>query len=131
MRSIDGLVKQRPIRPDDRFRFRFILLKEFNAIVSQSRVSQLLEIFGAGLSARIEQGVPAADVSAQGMLNSHAVAQMHAMPLARPPAIQEGGPFRKKGRKDTMLHVKHGDMLMNSQFEALRIGRSQQPELRS
>jgi hypothetical protein len=53
------------------------------------------------------------------------------MPLARPPAIQEGGPFRKKGRKDTMLHVKHGDMLMNSQFEALRIGRSQQPELRS
>ena len=85
MRSIDGLVKQRPIRPDDRFRFRFILLKEFNAIVSQSRVSQLLEIFGAGLSARIEQGVPAADVSAQGMLNSHAVAQMHAMLFARNP----------------------------------------------
>ena len=27
-----------------------------------------------------------------------------------------------------MLHVKHGDMLMKSQFEALRIGRSQQPE---
>ena len=125
MRSIDGLVKQRPIRPDDRFRFRFILLKEFNAIVSQSRVSQLLEIFGAGLSARIEQVFRQLTSARRGC---SIPTRSRRCTRCFSPAIQEGGPFRKNGREDAMLHVKHGDMLMNSQFEALRIGRSQQPE---
>ena len=51
------------------------------------------------------------------MLDSHAVAQVHAVLLTRPAAIEERCAFREKRRKDAMLHVKHGHVLMNGKLE--------------
>ena len=62
------------------------------------------------------------------MLHAHAVAQMHAVRFARPPAVEEGRPLRHERREDAVLHVKHRHVLVQRQLEPRGRRRGEQIE---
>ena len=57
------------------------------------------------------------------MLHANPVAQVNTVFFARPPAICMIRAAREKCRKNAMLHVKHGHMVMQREFKPF--GRSQ------
>ena len=89
---------------------------KLNPEMTQPQSEQMADILGAGLRSRVENGVTAADVSLERVFGSDSIAQAHLMFVAWPPAIGVIGSFRKKGAEDTMLHVKHGHMLVDGDF---------------
>ena len=90
-----------------------VFFEEFEAELAESGGFQLGEEFGAGLRDCVEEGIAAADVGAQGVFHSDAVAQAHPMLFARSPAIGEIPAIGHERGEYAVLHVKHGHVLMD------------------
>ena len=60
------------------------------------------------------------------MLRAHAVAQFHIVLVTGPATVGVIRAFGKKSAEHTMLHVKHGHVLMDGDLKPLRRGAFQQ-----
>ena len=78
------------------------------------------QVLGGRLRDRVVERVAAADVGLERVLLADAVAKLHVVNVAGPPAIGRVGSWRQEGTVDTVLHVKHGNLLMNHDFEPRR-----------
>ena len=81
--------------------------------------------FRRGLGHRVVERVAAADVGLQRMLRPHAITQLDVVVVARAAAVGAVGTRRQKGTVDAVLHVKHGDLLMDYHFQPVRRNRVQ------
>ena len=68
-------------------------LKELDSEVAEAGGEEFVVMGGAGLGDGVEEGIPAADIGAEGVFDAHAVAEVDAVGLARAAAIKEGRAF--------------------------------------
>lgn len=105
---------------DDGLCFARGFFEEFDAERAETGGMKILEIRRAGLRGGVEERVAAADIGPQGVLHANTVAEVDAVFLAGSAAIRVVGPIGKECRKDAVLHMKHGHVVVQGEFEPLR-----------
>ncbi len=83
-------------------------------------------IFRARLRECIENRVAAADVRLHRMFRANAVTQLYVMHVARTAAVAVVFARGEERAEDAVLHVKHGDMLVNCDLKPIRRRRVQE-----
>ena len=105
-----------------------ILFQQLDSEVAETGGTEFLEVAGACLGDGVEEGVPAADIGAEGMLHPDTVAQVNTMGLARTAAVGVILSAGEESREDAVLHVKHRHVLMERELEPLGRSRFEQVE---
>jgi len=122
--------ESRLVEADDPLHVQGVIIEELDPQVSGSMSNKAREVLGCGLGNGVEQGVPAADIGFQRVLDANAIAQLDVVMVTGTAAIGLVGSWRKEGTVDAMLHVKHGDLLVDYHLEPIwRHGVDQVEEL--
>src|SRR5271157_4895049 len=111
--------ESRLIEADDPLHVRGVVVEELDPQVSGSMSNKAREVLGRGLGNGVEQGVPAADIGFQRVLDANAIAQLDVVMVTGTAAIGLVGSWRKEGTVDAVLHVKHGDLLVDYHLEPI------------
>lgn len=78
-----------------------------------------MEEAGTGLGAAVEEGVTAADIGLEAMELADAVAEVDDVFFAGSAAVFVGGAGAEEGAEDAMLHMKHGHVLVEGEFQPI------------
>ena len=106
----------------------FVFFEEFDAVAAEAGGMELGVKVGSGLGLVIEEGVAAAHVSFQGVVDAHAVAQGDAVFFAGATAVGEVGAGGEEGGEGAVLHVKHGHVLVEGDLEPGGVGGAEEVE---
>src|SRR5271157_3088646 len=122
--------ESRFVQADDPLHVRGVIVEELDPQVPGSVSDKAREVLGRGLGDGVEQGIPAADIGFQRVLDANAIAQLDVVMVTGTAAIGLVGSWRKEGTVDAVLHVKHGDLLVDYHLEPIwRHGVDQVEEL--
>ena len=99
---------------------RFI--QQLKAEVAQACGKELGQVRGAGLGARVKHGVAATDIGPNGMRFSDAVTDGNSVMVAWTATGEMVFAFGQKSGEDAVFHMKHRDVLMESELETGRWG---------
>ena len=80
---------------------------------------EIIEIGRSTLRGGMKESIPASDIGTEGMLHANSVTQVDAVFFAWASAIRMVGAVGKKCSEDTMLHMKHGHVMVKGEFEPL------------
>ncbi len=105
-----------------------VFFEEFDAVAAEAGGVELGVEVGSGLGLVIEEGVAAADVGFEGVVNAHAVAQGDAVFFTGATAVGEVGAGGEEGGEGTVLHVKHGHVLVQGDLEPGGVGGGEEGE---
>ena len=72
---------------------------------------------GAGLGAGVEHGVAAADIGSNGMRFADAIADGDSVMVAGTATGEMVFALGQKSGEDAVFHMKHGDLLVEGEFE--------------
>ena len=71
----------------------------------------------ARLGACMKDGVATSDIGTNGMSFADSITSGNSMAIAGPTAGEVVFAFRQKSGKDTVFHMKHGDVLVEGEFK--------------
>ena len=108
LQEVDGCVR------------RFV--EEFNSESTESGIQKVLEMGNPGLGACIKDGIAATDVGSDGVRFTHAVAHCDTVVIAGATASEVVFSLRQESGKYAMLHMEHGNVLMQGAFKPRRGG---------
>ena len=94
-----------------------IVVQELDAQVPRTVLNEPGQELGGGLGHGVEEGIAAADVGLERVEHAHPVAQLDVVMVARTAAVRLVGARGEEGTVDAMLHVKHGNLLMDHDLE--------------
>jgi hypothetical protein len=106
----------------------FVFFEEFDAVAAEAGGMELGVEVGSGLGLVIEEGVAAADVGFEGVVDAHAVAEGDAVFLTGAAAVGEVGAGGEEGGEGAVLHVKHGHVLVKGNLEPRWVGGGEEGE---
>jgi len=92
--------ESRFVQADDPLHVRGVIVEELDPQVPGPVSDKAWEVFGRGLGDGVEQGIPAADVGLQRVLDANAIAQLDVVVVAGTAAIGLVGSWRKEGTVD-------------------------------
>ena len=102
----------------DGFFRRFI--QQLQTEVAQACGKELGQVRGAGLGARVKHCIAATDISANGMRFPDAIADGDSVMVAGTATGEMVFALGQKSGEDAVFHMKHGDVLMEGEFEPRR-----------
>jgi len=93
------------------------VVEELNAKVADAPLEQFGDDFGGGLGDCVEESVAAAHVGGEGMFHAEAVAQLDLVGVTGATAIRFVRAGRQNRAEDAVLHMEHGHVLVDDDFE--------------
>ena len=80
---------------------------------------EIVEIGGSTLRGGVKESIAASDIRTERVLHANTVTQVDAVLLAGAAAIRMVGAVGQKCGEDTMLHMKHGHVMVKGELEPL------------
>ena len=102
----------------DGFFRRFI--QQLQTEVAQACGKKLGKVRGAGLGAGVKDGVATTDIGPNGMRFADAIADGDSVMVAGTATGEMVFALGQKSGEDAVFHMKHGDVLMEGEFEPRR-----------
>src|SRR5215471_5224624 len=96
------------------------LMHELEPEVPKPSIEPQLEVFGASLRLGPEDRVTATHIRHDGVHPSGFVLERHTVRFTRMPAVGIVGAGGQEAAEDAVLHVKHGEMLIDNDLYGVR-----------
>ena len=116
----DFAAEKAAILGDHAFDFSRCFIHEFDAKMACTDGAKSLEIFGASLGHGIEDSIAATSVGLERMLRADAVLELDIVGIAGAATISIVGAFGEERAENAVLHVEHGHVLVQGDFEPVR-----------